>query len=132
MQTITRFIFNICSEKLPESKTFYTKLFDFAVAYDSDWFINLVSEGKQVELGIIAVGHDVVPAGLTQLQSGGYLTLVVTSADAVYAAAQQAGYDVVQVPHDTAYGQRRLLLLDPNGLTVDVSSPIPDFQFSAN
>jgi hypothetical protein len=39
---------NICSEKLPESRDYYTKLFDFNVDYDSDWFVHLISKDKQL------------------------------------------------------------------------------------
>ena len=51
---------NICSDKLQESKDFYTSLFDFIVDYDSDWFINLISKDKQLELGIIDKNNEIV------------------------------------------------------------------------
>ncbi|WP_366135950.1 hypothetical protein [uncultured Maribacter sp.] len=44
---------NICSDNLAESRDFYTKLFDFNVDYDSDWFVHLISKDKKLELGII-------------------------------------------------------------------------------
>ena len=125
MQPINRSILNLSSSKLTESKAFYTQLFAFEVAYDSDWFINLVSATGGIELGIIAQGHEIVPAGLTPNMGGTYLTLVVESADEVYARAQKEGYEIIAPPEDTFYGQRRLLLRDPNGYTVDVSSLIP-------
>jgi len=33
---------NICSDDLAKSRDFYTKLFDFNVDYDSDWFVHLI------------------------------------------------------------------------------------------
>ncbi len=39
--TISRVFANILSDKLPETRDFYTGLLGFQVAYDSDWFIYL-------------------------------------------------------------------------------------------
>jgi len=109
---------NICSDNLQNSKNFYTKLFNFRVDYDSDWFIHLVSKDGQLELGIIDRVNQIVPEEYQNLPTGFYTTFVVDNAD-----------EVVEIPTDTIYGQRRLLLKDPNGSLVDVSSPIPNFVF---
>ena len=62
MKTIKRTLINICSDKLDESKHFYTKLFDFDIDYDSDWFIHLISKDKQFELGIIERNNEIEKA----------------------------------------------------------------------
>jgi len=129
MQTINRLLTNICSNKLPECKAFYTKLFDFEVGYDSDWFINLISKDKRLELGIIEQTNDIVPAAVQNAPQGFYLTFVVDDVDAVFELAQAEKFTVVEAPQDTFYGQRRLLLQDPGGTMVDVSAPIPNFEF---
>ncbi|MTI29852.1 hypothetical protein E1171_03420, partial [Cytophagales bacterium RKSG123] len=46
MKRINRIMTNICSDNLAVSKNFYTKLFDFNVDYDSDWFVHLISKDK--------------------------------------------------------------------------------------
>lgn len=120
---------NICSDKLAESKDFYTKLFDFTVDYDSDWFVHMISKNKQVELGIIKAGHEIVPKGIQSPPQGFYITFVVENADEIFKKANTEGLEVVSEPEDTFYGQRRLILKDPNGTVVDVSSPIPNVQF---
>jgi predicted enzyme related to lactoylglutathione lyase len=128
MKTIKRMMTNICSDKLPESREFYTKLFDFRVDYDSDWFVHLVAKNEQLELGIISRSSEIVPAGLPHRPQGFYITFVVENADAVFAIAKKEGLEVVSEPADTFYGQWRLLLKDPNGTLVDVSSPIANFK----
>lgn len=115
---------NICSNNLPDSKEFYTKLFDFQVDFDSDWFVHLVSENKQLEIGIIERSNAIVPEEYQNLPQGFYVTFVVDSADESYKLALNEGYEIVQKPTDTFYGQRRLLLKDPNGTLVDISSLI--------
>lgn len=129
MKSVQRIMTNICSEELSASKNFYTKLFDFDLNFDSDWFIHLVSKDKQLELGIIDKSHEVVPSVIQNQPNGVYITFVVDSADDVFEIAKSEGFIINQEPIDTPYGQRRLLLQDPNGLIVDISSPIPDFKF---
>ncbi|MEM6361611.1 MAG: VOC family protein [Bacteroidota bacterium] len=129
MKTLNRMMTNICSKNLDESKVFYTSLFDFSIDYDSDWFIHLISKDKQLELGIINATHEIVPKSTQTRPEGFYITFVVEKADAIFQIAKNEGFDIVSEPTDTFYGQRRLLLRDPNGVIVDVSSPIPNFQF---
>jgi len=120
---------NICSTKLSESRDFYVKLFDFNIDYDSDWFVHLISKDKQLELGIIDQENEIVPAEFQTNPTGFYVTFVVDNADEVYDIAKAENFEILSEPHDTFYGQRRLLIKDPNGMLVDVSSPIPNFNF---
>jgi len=129
MKTLTRIMTNICSDNLSETKNFYTTLFDFNVAYDSDWFVQLISEDNKLELGIIKRSHEMVPVEFQNKPQGFYITFVVDSADELFEMAQNENYEIVNPPRDTFYGQRRLLLKDPSGTLVDVSSPIKGFEF---
>lgn len=129
MNKLNRIMTNICSDNLAESRDFYTKLFDFNVDYDSDWFIHLISRDKKLELGIINRTNEIVPKAYQSKPQGFYLTFVVENADEIYAIAKTENFEIVSQPEDTFYGQRRLLLKDPNGALVDVSSRIPNFSF---
>lgn len=122
MFPINRLLTNICSDDLPSTKAFYTKLFDFEVDFDSGWFVHLISKDKQLELGIMDRNSDLVPEAFRTLPAGFYLTFVVPDVDEVHSLAVSEGMDIVQPPADTFYGQRRMLLKDPNGALVDVSS----------
>ena len=119
---------NICSDDLPASRDFYTKLFDFKVNFDSDWFIHLISKDKNLELGIIDRTNDLVPTDVQNAPQGFYITFVVEDADEVFTIAKAEQFEIVGEPADTFYGQRRLLLKDPNGALVDVSSPMKNFN----
>ena len=129
MKTIHRIMTNICSEKLAESRDFYTKLFDFNVVYDSDWFVHLISKDKKLELGIIDRTHEMVPEGFQNHPQGFYVTFVVDNVDKIFRIAESEKFEIISEPTDMFYGQRRLLIKDPNGTLVDVSSPIKDFEF---
>ncbi len=126
MAKLNRLMTNICSDKLKETKYFYTKLFDFNVDYDSDWFIHLISKDKNLELGIIDKAHEGVPEEFRNSPQGFYLTFVVENADELFVLAESEKFTIVSKPMDTSYGQRRLLLKDPNGALIDISSPIKD------
>lgn len=121
---INRLLINICSDNLVESRDFYTRLFDFQIDYDSDWFVHLISKDKQLELGIIERTNQIVPTEYQNLPQGFYVTFVVENVDDIYEIAKKANFEVIEKPNNTFYGQRRLLLKDPNGTLVDVSSPI--------
>jgi len=119
---------NICSNNLAESRDFYTKLFDFNVDFDSDWFVHLISKDKKLELGIIDRTNDIVPKDFQNNPQGFYVTFVVDNADEIFKIAESEHFEIISEPKDAFYGQRRLLLKDPNGTLVDISSPMPNFE----
>jgi catechol 2,3-dioxygenase-like lactoylglutathione lyase family enzyme len=126
---IARLMTNICSHNLAASRDFYRDLLGLQVTYDSDWFIQLrIPDNDHLELGILQQGHPLMPTEFQAAPQGCYLTFVVDEVDAVYARAQAMNVSILQAPKDEFYGQRRLLLTDPNGLLIDVSSPIADYQ----
>ena len=126
MKKINRLFVNICSDNIAESKAFYTKLFDFDIGFDSDWFIHLVSKGEKLELGIIDRNNDLVPESYRNYPQGFYITFVVDDVDAIWELAIDEGFETLAKPENTFYGQRRMLVKDPDGTLVDISSPIPN------
>ncbi|WP_075343885.1 VOC family protein [Tenacibaculum agarivorans] len=129
METVSRIMTNICSDNLTESRDFYTKLFNLEVAFDSDWFVHLISKDKKLELGIIDRTNDLVPKAYQNSPQGFYITFVVDNADEIFKIAKLETFEIISEPIDTFYGQRRLLLKDPSGTLVDISSPIKGFEF---
>jgi catechol 2,3-dioxygenase-like lactoylglutathione lyase family enzyme len=121
---ITRVMPNICSTDLPASQEFYVELLGFEVAFASDWFVQLVAPADpSATVGLLQHDHDTVPEAFRAAPQGVVLTVVVDDADAVHARALARDAQVVEPPHDTDYGQRRVLLRDPDGTLVDVSAP---------
>lgn len=121
---ISRLITNICSQQLGMSRDFYTRLLGFSVAFDSDWYVQVVSPTQpRLELGFIQHDHELIPTAFQTAPQGMYLTIAVDDVEAVHAKAQDLGIEIVQPPKTEFYGQRRMLITDPNGLLLDVSSP---------
>lgn len=118
-----RSFYSIFSTDLARARDWYVALFNYRVEFASDWFIHLQDAANpSLEVGIIAGAHEIVPEQFRALSAGGMLTLVVDDVDALHRQAVALGVDVVEEPRDLFYGQRRLLLTDPDGLLVDVSS----------
>jgi len=134
MATVLRSFVSVLSDELPATRDFYVELFGWRVDYDSDWFVHLQAPGNaHIELGILKRGHDVVPKELGAAPAGVLLTIVVPDVDAVHRVVLERGLDLVEAPRNLFYGQRRMLLRDPNGTMLDVSSegvPSPEFLAS--
>ncbi len=115
----------ILSDRLAETRDFYVTLLGFEVGYDSDWFVSLQLREREGthELGIWQVGHELVPATFRAEPAGMILTFVVDDVDDLHARARHSGLPIVAPPRDLFYGQRQMLLHDPNGVLVDVSTP---------
>jgi catechol 2,3-dioxygenase-like lactoylglutathione lyase family enzyme len=120
---ITRIMPNICSADLDAARHFYVELLGFAVAFDSEWFVQLVAGDTDLAVGILRRDHGSIPADAQRAPQGVILTVVVDDADAAHRRATELGVDSLLEPHDTPYGQRRLLVRDPDGTVVDISAP---------
>lgn len=116
---------NLLSDDVKQSAQFYESLLGLKRHFDSDWFVILVhDELNGFEFGILQKTHEIVPAAIRNSPSGLIVTFVVDDCESVFAKATQSGADILQPPTDMPYGQRRLLLRDPDGTVVDISSPI--------
>ncbi len=92
---------------------------------DFGWFIVLSHDDMSgFEMGVLAQDHETVPSGVSGHPAGAMLTFVVNDVEATYRKATAMKAEIIQVPIDLPYGQRRLMLRDPAGTAVDVSSPI--------
>jgi catechol 2,3-dioxygenase-like lactoylglutathione lyase family enzyme len=131
---ISRTFPNILSDRVAETRDFYCSLLGFTLRFDSDWFVNLASAtDPRCELAIWRRDHELIPEAHRAAPQGVVLTVVIDDVDAVHASAMRRGVPVVAPPRDLFYGQRSCLLVDPNGLLVDVSTPgqmSPEFAAS--
>ncbi|MCV0424883.1 MAG: VOC family protein [Roseibium sp.] len=116
---------NILTEEVAATATFYVQLLDMEPQFSSDWFVNLVDpDNRGLELGILKQSHDIVPHEARQAPAGVMLTFVVDDCDVIHQRAIDADADIVETPNDMPYGQRRMILRDPAGTLVDISSPV--------
>ncbi|PVZ13062.1 VOC family protein [Actinomycetospora cinnamomea] len=124
----------VLSDRLPETRDFYVDLLGFEVAFDSDWYVALRRSDRDAEheLALWAVGHELVPPPYRADPGGVILTFLVDDVDAVHAEARRLRIPVVAPPRDLFHGRRQMLVTDPNGMLVEVSSPsTPSPAFAA-
>lgn len=123
-QETNRIIFNILAKDIGETARFYETLCGLSRLYTSDWYIVLTpGDERSYELGIIDEVSEFVPKAARGLFAGGYLTLVVDDVHAANARARDMEADIVSPPTALDYGQTQMLLRDPNGVVLDISSP---------
>lgn len=131
---LERAFVSILSTDLPRSQAWYQSLFGYRIEFESDWFIHLQDpDNPALELGLIAVDHEIVTDRMRASPTGGLITLVVADVDRIEDQATTMGVEILQPPTNLFYGQRRMLLADPDGQVVDVSSecdPDPDWVAS--
>lgn len=112
----------IVTEKLNESKDFYTRLFGCQLIYEAEWFVLLELGGS--ELGFMKPGlgfqAEVFQKPMQADHTGMWLTIDVEDAQAEYARLQQAGVPVAMELRDEPWGDRHFVVLDPNGIPVDL------------
>lgn len=106
---------------------FYTQHFGFTPVFESDWYVQLRGGDKANELAIIGFDHESIPLAGRHPTSGLILSFEVTDAAADAARLAAAGVTIVQALRDEVFGQRHFIAADPNGILVDVITPIePD------
>lgn len=116
---------NILSGNVEQTARFYQELLGMKRAGDFGWFIVLSHDDMpEFEMGVLDKDHDTIPNGLSSSPAGCILTFVVDDLEEVHAKAISMQTEILQKPTDLPYGQRRLMLRDPAGSLVDVSSPI--------
>jgi predicted enzyme related to lactoylglutathione lyase len=121
---VDRLFYTILSPNVEETADFYCAILDLKRHFDSDWFIILTpKEGPIIALAILDQANPIVPEQAAKSAVGGILNFVVRDAHVAHAKALKIGANIISGPTAMPYGQERLLLTDPNGQVIDVSSP---------
>jgi len=115
---------NLLSRSVETTASFYEGLLGMTRHFDSDWFVILTHPDIDgLEYGILQRDHPIVPASVQGAPAGLIMTFVVADCDAVHHRAQAIGAEIVEDPTDMPYGQRRMLVRDPDGTVLDISAP---------
>lgn len=120
-----RVMTNLLVSDVERAARFYEDLLGLSRTGDFGWFVVLGhADIAGLELGLLDRGHDIVPPDLRRAPAGVILTFVVDDVDDMHDRARRMGVDILEPPGDLFYGQRRLLLRDPEGVVIDISSPV--------
>ena len=112
----------VITDKVQASKEFYVRLFDCVVLYEGDdgWFV-LLRLGDS-ELGFMKPGlasqAEIFRRPFTG--QGMWVAVDVDDVDREYSRIQALGVEIVVALRDEPWGDRHFVIVDPNGIGVDV------------
>lgn len=112
---------------------FYQRHFGFVALFSSDWYVHLQLHGDAaVNLAVLDGQHDTIPATGRGRAAGLLLNFEVDDVDGVHERLAAAGLPILRSLRDEDFGQRHFITADPNGVLIDIITPIPPTaQFAA-
>ena len=112
----------IITDKITESKQFYTGLLNFGITFENEFYLLLHTPNKQAELSFLLPNHpSQQPLFHSPFQGQGmYLTIEVDDVDTYYKEIKNKGIDIIIDIRDEPWGDRHFAIVDPNGIGVDI------------
>lgn len=124
---VVRIVPNVASEAFIGSRDFYTELFDLEVSVElDDWYLQLKSaDDPRLNIGFVKPGSELFAGRDPSLApSGVVLTIHVDDVDEAYERATRLGAEVAAEIRNEVHGQRHFIVVDPNGLLLNVMSNV--------
>jgi predicted enzyme related to lactoylglutathione lyase len=116
MTSIRRVVPNIQTDRVDESRKFYTEFLGLEVAMDMGWIVTLVSPSNPTaQISILRGTASVAPEAMS-------LSVEVADVDAVHAKVVAQGVQIVYPLTTEPWGVRRFHVTDPNGVVINVMS----------
>ncbi|SEP60485.1 Uncharacterized conserved protein PhnB, glyoxalase superfamily [Devosia sp. YR412] len=107
------------------SARFYETHFGFTRIFSSDWYVQLrATADHPFEIALIGQDHDSIPVSAQGASKSVILSLYVEDAAAELERLIAAGLTITQPLRDEVFGQRHFILADPDGILIDVITPI--------
>ncbi|MCX5570481.1 VOC family protein [Kaistia nematophila] len=124
---ITSFYPVLMTGDVAGTAAFYRTHFGFVAAFESDWYVHLqAATDPAVNLAILDGTHATIPeAGRGATAGGLLLNFEVEDVDAAHDRLMAAGLPTLLPLRDEPFGQRHFITSDPNGVLIDVITPIP-------
>ncbi len=123
-QTINKVKLNagIITDKLQETKKFYTETLDFGVRFENEFYLLLHTPNHEAEISFLKPNH---PSQKPIFQSafngkGVYLTIEVNDVDKVYKELKDIKVPIEIEIRDEPWGDRHFAIKDPNGIGIDI------------
>ncbi|MEQ9439778.1 MAG: VOC family protein [Cyclobacteriaceae bacterium] len=107
------------TEKLAESKAFYTQYFGFEAIFENEWFV-MLKKGPYELAFMLPQQNDQHPLFQPTYTQGAWLALEVEDVDAEYARLLPTDAPILTEIKAEVWGDRHFVLKDPNGIGVDV------------
>ncbi|MEV6275461.1 VOC family protein [Nocardia sp. NPDC051832] len=113
----------IGTDKIAESRDFYTKWMGFEITFEADWYVSLRRErdDRSDEIALLDYTHPTVPAAYRKPVQGLLLNFEVEDVDAEWERmVVQGGMRAELEIRSEGFGQRHFIVADPSGVLLDV------------
>lgn len=116
----------LMTSRMAATRDFWTTHFPFDVTFEIDWYVSLRHAGEvPAELAFVEAGHPSVPPAFGRSVQGLLINLEVADVDAEFERLVTVHRLQPVLPlRDEPFGQRHFIVADPNGVLVDVITPI--------
>ena len=124
---VIRIVPNLASNSFAASRDFYGAMFDLEVSVElDDWYLQLMPESDtRQNIGFITPDHELFAGReASSGPTGVVVTIHVDDVDDAYERAMTLGAEIVTEIRDEDHGQRHFLVVDPNGLLLNVMSAV--------
>lgn len=114
----------LMSRDVAAAAAFYRDILGFEITFEADWYVSL-RQGLW-ELALLDPDHPTIPDGYRGSPAAGVLlNLEVADVDAVYQDLTGRGFEIALPLRSEDFGQRHFILRGPDGVLIDVITPIP-------
>ncbi|MGV0924065.1 VOC family protein [Empedobacter tilapiae] len=112
----------IITEKLKETKKFYTEILDFGISFENEFYILLHTPNHSSEISFLLPNHpSQQPIFQTAFNGKGmYLTIEVENVNLVYEQLKNKGVPIEIEIRNEDWGDRHFAIMDPNGIGIDI------------
>lgn len=120
----------ILTEKLTETRAFYTEILGFGVTFENEFYLLLHTPDRQAELSFLLPYHSTQHPFFHRpfMGQGMYLTIEVDDVDTIYNDLIYKSVEIKVDLRDEPWGDRHFSIEDPNGIGIDIvkySAPNP-------
>lgn len=112
----------ILTEKLAETKAFYTNHLGFGVSFENEFYLLMHTPNGQAEISFLLPYHPTQQPFFHKPFNGQglYLTIEVADVDAIYEELKGRGLEIKVGLRDEPWGDRHFAIEDPNGIGIDI------------
>lgn len=117
----------IITEKLAETKKFYTGILDFGVSFENEFYLLLHTPDRSGELSFLLPEHPTQQAIFQKpfTGQGVYLTIEVDNVDQLYKKIKAKKIPIEIELRNEPWGDRHFAIKDPNGIGIDIVTYSP-------
>jgi len=117
----------IITNKLSETKEFYTEYLGFGITFENDFYLLLHAPGRESEVSFLLPHHpSQQPLFHKPFQGQGmYLTIEVDDVDRVYDDLKKKKVPIRIELRNEPWGDRHFAIEDPNGIGIDIVTYSP-------